>query len=242
MAKENDPPSPDESTSVPTRASITRTPRRWRRGRNVLLLVAGVVVISVAGMWLWRYFSSYETTDDAQVDAHLYPVSARISGHVVRVNVEDNEYVKQGTVLVEIDPQDYQVAVDHARADLANAVATAQSLHIDVAINITTTSSQLQSTAAAVETTRAVIAAAEEQVPAAKRQLEEADANDVRAQEELARYKLLVDKEEVARQTYDTALATARSSAAAVTAARANAEAAQHSVEQARSRLASAEA
>src|SRR5215468_6644340 len=182
MAKENDPPSPDESTSVPTRASITRTPRRWRRRRNVLLLVAGVVVISVAGMWLWRYFSSYESTDDAQVDAHLYPVSARISGYVVRVNVEDNEYVKQGMVLVEIDPKDYQVAVDQARADRANAVATAQSLHIDVPINITTTSSQMQTTAADVENNRAGIAAAEKQLAAAKAQLEQAQANDIKAQ------------------------------------------------------------
>src|SRR5215813_10787182 len=242
MAKENDPPSPGENAGVPPRTTIARPHRRWKRRRNVLLLLAGVIVISVAGRWLWRYFSSYETTDDAQVDAHLYPVSARISGHVVRVNVEDNEYVKQGTVLVEIDPKDYQVAVDQARADLANAVATAQSLHIDVPITTTTTSSQMQTTAADVENNRAGIAAAEKQLAAAKAQLDQAQANDVKAQEDLVRYKLLVDKEEVARQTYDTALATARSTAAAVAAARANAEAVQHSVEQARSRLASAEA
>src|SRR5262245_41171760 len=206
MAKENDPPSPDESTSVPTRASITRTPRRWRRRRNVLLLVAGVVVISVAGMWLWRYFSSYETTDDAQVDAHLHPVSARISGYVVRVNVEDNEYVQKGTVLVEIDPKDYEVALQQARADLANAEASAQSLHIDVPITTTTTSSQLESTAADIQNTQAGIEGAERQADAANAQLEQAIANDVKAQNDLARYKMLVEKEEVARQVYDTAL------------------------------------
>jgi membrane fusion protein (multidrug efflux system) len=242
MAKEDEPPLPGESASLPPRTTITRPQRRWRRRRNILLLLGGLLVVSVAGVWLWRYFSSYETTDDAQVDAHLYPVSARISGYVIRVNVEDNEYVKQGTVLVEIDPRDYEVAVDQARADLANAVATAQSLHIDVPITTTTTSSQMQTTAADVENNRAGIAASEKQLAAAKAQLEEAQANDVKAQQDLARYKLLVDKEEVARQTYDTALTTARSTAAAVTAARANAEAAQHGVEQARSRLASAEA
>ncbi|HME98501.1 MAG TPA: biotin/lipoyl-binding protein, partial [Terriglobia bacterium] len=126
----------------------------------MLLLLGGVVVVFVAGVFLWRHFSSYETTDDAQVDAHLYPISARISGYVVRVNVEDNEYVKEGTVLVEIDPKDYQVAVDQARADLANAVATAQSLHIDVPITTTTTSTQMQTTSADVENNRAGIAAA----------------------------------------------------------------------------------
>jgi membrane fusion protein (multidrug efflux system) len=80
------------------------------------------------------------------VDAHLYPVSARIRGFVIRVKAADNEYVQKGTILVEIDPREYQVAVDQARADLANAEATAQSLHIDVPIIATTTPSQVQST------------------------------------------------------------------------------------------------
>lgn len=207
-----------------------------------MLLLGGILVVSVVGLFLWRHFSSYESTDDAQVDAHLHPVSARISGYVIRVNVGDNEYVQQGTVLVEIDPKDYEVAVEQARADLANAVATAQSLHIDVPITSTNTSSQLQSTAADIENTKAGITAAEKQFAAANAQLEEAQANDVKAQNDLVRYKMLLDKDEVARQIYDTALAAARSNAATVTAARANAAAAQQAVEQARSRLVSAQA
>ncbi len=119
---------------------------------------------------------------------------------------------------------------------------TAQSLHIDVPITSENTSSQLQSTAAEIENTLAGIAAAEKQFAAANAQLEEARANDVKTQTDLLRYKMLVDKEEVARQIYDTAVAAARSSTAAVTAARDNAEAAQKAVEQARSRLVSAEA
>src|SRR2546422_1506982 len=214
----------------------------WRRPRNLLLVFGGVLVASVCGLFLWRHFSSYESTDDAQVDAHLYPVSARIRGHVIRVNVGDNEYVQQGTVLVEIDPKDYQVAVDQARADLANAEATAQSMRIDVPITTTNTSSQLQSTAADVEKGGAGIIAAEKQLAAARAQLEEAHANDVKAQLDAARYKMLVDKEEVARQTYDTALAAARASAATVTRTYANVEAAQQAVEQARSALESARA
>src|SRR5262245_47588766 len=77
--------------------------RRWR-WRTKLLLLCGALALVVGGLLVWRYLSSYETTDDAQVDAHLHPVSARIRGHVIRVNVGDNEYVKQGAVLVEIDP------------------------------------------------------------------------------------------------------------------------------------------
>ena len=97
-----------------------------RRKENVrLYLIAGSLVVLVAGLFLWRYFSSYESTDDAQVDVHLYPVSARISGYVIKVNVDDNQYVEKGAVLVEIDPKDYEVAVAQAQAALGIAEATA---------------------------------------------------------------------------------------------------------------------
>ena len=92
------------------------------------MIVIVVLVVIVGGVFLWRYFSSYESTDDAQADVHLYPVSARISGYVVKVNVDDNQWVQQGTVLVEIDPKDYEVAVAQAQANLASAEATAASV------------------------------------------------------------------------------------------------------------------
>jgi membrane fusion protein (multidrug efflux system) len=198
--------------------------------------------VLVGGVFLWRYFSSYESTDDAQADVHLYPVSARISGYVVRVNVDDNQWVQKGTVLVEIDPKDYEVAVTQAQANLASAEATAQSLNITVPITSVNTSSQLTSTGSDIESASAGVIAAERQLTAAHAQLEEAEANDVRAQDDLHRYKLLVDKREVAEQVYDQALATAKSSTAAVAAARANESAAQQFVQQARSRLVQADA
>ena len=69
-----------------------------KRRRNIVILVV-IVVVVIAGVLLWRYLSSYESTDDAQADVHLYPVSARVSGYVVRVNVNDNQWVEKGTVL-----------------------------------------------------------------------------------------------------------------------------------------------
>ncbi len=86
---------------------LRRTPKRRR---NLVILIV-IAVVLVAGILLWRYLSSYESTDDAQGDLHLYPVSARVSGYVVRVNVDDNQWVEKGTVLVEVDPKDYEVAV-----------------------------------------------------------------------------------------------------------------------------------
>lgn len=244
MADENAPHSvPDAGKESPIEPSpltdavyVPPAYRKSKRRKNVLIVVA-VLVALVGGVFLWRYLSSYESTDDAQADVHLYPVSARISGYVIKVNVDDNQWVQKGTVLVEIDPKDYEVAVAQAQANLASAEATALSLNITVPITSVSTGSQLTFTSSDIENATAGIAAAEKQLTAAHAQLEEAEANDVRAQDDLHRYKLLVDKREVAEQVYDTALATAKSSTAAVAAAAANESAAQQFVQQARSRL-----
>jgi len=212
-----------------------------KRRRNFAIVIVALVVI-IGGVFLWRYLSSYESTDDAQADVHLYPVSARVSGYVVKVSVDDNQWVQKGTVLVEIDPTDYEVALAQAQANLASAEATAQSLNITVPITSVNSSSQLQSTASDIENTKAGVIAAQRQLTAAQAQVEQAEANDVKVQDDLHRYKLLVDKREVADQVYDQALAAARSSTAAVAAARANESAAQQFVEQARSRLVQADA
>ena len=238
------PPSAESLRDFPSAVDQEPTPppyRRSKRRRNLIIFAVAFVGI-VAGVLLWRYFSSYESTDDAQVDVHLYPVSARISGYVIKVNVDDNQYVEQGTVLVEIDPTDYEVALAQAQANLASAEATAQSLNITVPITSVSTESQLKFTASDVENAMAGIVAAEKQLTAAHAQVEQAEANDVKAQDDLRRYKLLVEKKEVAEQVYDTALAAAKASTATVAAAHANEAAAQQSVQQAHSRLAESEA
>jgi membrane fusion protein (multidrug efflux system) len=213
-----------------------------RKSRKYMVISAIVVVVVVASVFLWRYLSSYESTDDAQADVHLYPVSARISGYVIKVNVDDNQWVEKGTVLVEIDPKDYEVAVAQAQANLASAVATAQSLNITVPITSVSTSSQLKSTASDIVNTTAGVIASERQLATAHAQLEQAEANDVKVQDDLLRYKLLVDKREVSEQVYDQALAAAKSSTAAIAAARANEAAAQQFIQQAHSRVAQADA
>ena len=246
---ENLPPSVSdsgkESTTDPSpwtdRGYTPAARRNPKLRRNIVILIV-VLVVLVGGVFLWRYLSSYESTDDAQADVHLYPVSARVSGYVVKVNVDDNQWVEKGTVLVEIDPKDYEVAVAQAQANLSNAEATAQSLNITVPITSVNTSSQLKSAQSDIDNSTAGVIAAERQLTAAHDQLEQALANDVKVQDDLKRYKLLVDKREVAEQVYDQALAAARSSTAAVSAARANESAAQQFVQQARSRVAQADA
>ncbi len=217
-------------------APPTRGYQRSKR-RKIILAGSAALVLIVATVALWRYFGSYESTDDAQVDVHLYPVSARVSGYVTKVNVEDNQFVHQGDVLVEIDPKDYEVAVAQARASLASSQATAQSLNIAVPIASVNTSSQLKVSTSDVENSDAGILAAQAQLVAAHAQLEQAEANDVKAQDDLRRYKALVDKHEVADQVYDQAVAAAKASAASVAAGHANVTAVQQSVQQAQSRL-----
>src|SRR5580704_3513111 len=132
------------SPSEPPRLEDTdrRGPAAYRsskRRRNILILLV-LLAVAVGGVLFWRHLSTYESTDDAQVDVHLYPVSARISGYVSKVNVGDNQYVEKGTVLVEIDPKDYEVAVAQALANLASAEATAQSLNLTVPVTTASTS------------------------------------------------------------------------------------------------------
>jgi membrane fusion protein (multidrug efflux system) len=208
-----------------------------RRSHKRWIIGGAVVVVLVGGIFLWHYFSGFESTDDAQVDVHLYPVSARISGYVQAVHVGDNQYVQEGATLVEIDPKDYQVAVAKAQANLETAEASARALNIDVPISTVDTASQLKYTSSDIENAKAAIAAGEKQVAAAQARILEAEAQNVKAQDDVQRYHLLLTKDEVPKQTYDYAVATAQTDTAAVTAAKADEATAEQNVAEARSRL-----
>ena len=233
------PQSPQQSPQAPS-DSEARYRRRSAflsnpRIKTGLILVA--LVIMTAVFFLWRYLASYESTDDAQVDGHVNSVSARVNGHVMKLNVQDNQYVEKGTVLVEIDPSDYEVAVAQARAEYADAQAQASAAGINVPITDVNTSSQVSGAEAGVSGAKAGIAAARQQFEAAKSQIAEADANNTKAQNDLLRYKQLIDKQEISQQQYDQAVATAQSAAATLQAARASADVYAAQIAQAQSKL-----
>ncbi|HLZ43256.1 MAG TPA: HlyD family secretion protein [Candidatus Sulfotelmatobacter sp.] len=234
-----------ESTTRPlpsTERDFRTRPSRTQSGGFRIALVIAIVVLVIAGIFAYRYFTSYESTDDAQVDGHINSVSARISGHVIKLNVRDNQYVHAGDVLVEIDPADYQVAYDRAKADFEDARAAAQAAGVTVPITSVSTTSQVAATEADVNSARAGIQVAQQQLAAAKAQVQQAEANNVKAQNDLARYKQLVQKQEISQQQFDQATAAAQASAAAVEAARANADAAQQQVTQAQGKLVQSQA
>ncbi len=203
-----------------------------RNPRFRLALIVGGIVVLVAGFFLWRYLGSYESTDDAQIDGHLNAISARVSGHVMKLLVNDNQFVTAGTPLVEVDPRDYEVAVARAKAAYQDALATAESMQVNVPITTVNTGSQLSAAQADVEGMRAGVAMSRQQLEAARAELEQSIANDIKAQNDVGRYKQLVDKQEISHQQYDQAVAAARSSAAGVAAARASVAAAEQQVAQ----------
>jgi membrane fusion protein, multidrug efflux system len=218
--------------------------RSWvrRHPLAVILLPILLVALVIAGWYFLAYLSSYEATDDAQIDGYIYPVSSRINGRVVAVNVDVNQQVAQGQVLVQLDPTDYQVAVQRAQADLAQSEATAQAAASQIPMTTTTTTSQTSSAQAAVLEAQAGISMMEQQYEAAQARVREAQANYVKAQQDVERYRPLVSKQEISRQQFDQAIATADAMRATVDTAKANADAAARQVNQSRARLAQAQA
>src|SRR5207244_3294376 len=155
------PEQPETSVGAGERASLSRLRRSKTRMRVLISLVALVVVAS--SLLLYRYLLAWESTDDAQIDGYIYPVSSRVSGYVTRVVVDDNQYVEAGTVLVQLDPKDYEVAVANAKATLANDQASATALRTTVPITSVNTSSQLSTAQADVDNAKAGLVAAERQ-------------------------------------------------------------------------------
>ena len=186
--------------------------RTHPRAKWVVAVVA--LVVLGTGIFFWHYYSVRESTDDAQIDGHINPISPRVTGTVLRVLHDDNEVVQAGELLVELDPKDYEIAVDRARADLANAQANAVAANVGVPLTQTTSSSQLTAADAALK-------AAQREIESANARLNEAQANYAKVAADLKRMEMLIAKDEVSRQQYDAAVAAATSAKATVDAANA---------------------
>jgi membrane fusion protein, multidrug efflux system len=189
-------------------------------------LILGIIIVAVAAFFVWSYYSVRESTDDAQVDGHIYSVTARVSGTVISLNFDENNFVKKGQVLAQLDPKDYEVAVQRAQADLADATANARAASTGVPITSTTTTS-------GVSTARANLNAAQKEVDAAQARAREAQANYNRTAQDLKRFEQLVKKDEISQQQYDAALAAEQGARATVDAAQAQIATAQSHVAQA---------
>ena len=210
------------------------------RRRVIIAVVVALLVLVAAGLW-WH--STYtEDTDDAQINGHLIQVSARVAGQVAKVYVEENQLVKAGDVIAELDPSDYKVAVENAEAALASAQANAAAASVNVPITTVNTGSNLRSADANVSGSQAGVGQAEKQLDAAHARVTQAQANYTKAQADLERYKPLVEKDVISKQQFDAAVAAADATKAAVADARANEQAAVDGVKVAMEREAQAQA
>jgi membrane fusion protein, multidrug efflux system len=216
---------------------------RWTTGRARWILI-GVLVVAAVSVGAWIHFSGRETTDDAQIDGHITPIAAKVGGTVARVLVRDNQQVKAGTVLVEVDPRDLQVALAKAEADLADAQAAAEAARSGGTVNSLAASSQLNVRQAEAQNAHAGVDLAARDIEASKAKLasaeareREAQANLTRASQDRARLEPLVAKEEVSRQQFDLVVATEQAARASVDSAHAAVVEAQKTVDMAAARL-----
>lgn len=221
-----------------------------RRHPNKWLAVLIVLGLAAAAYAIYRnYFAYRESTDDAQIDGHINPVAAKVSGHVVAINVRDNQFVKAGTVVVQIDRRDYEIALEKAEADLAAAQSLLEAARHQVPMTSTTTSSRTNLAGAGIEQAEGARAAALKDVDTARAKLEsmqarvrETQANYTKAVQDLERMKALIAKEEISKQQYDAAVAAADAARAARDSAQAGVEEVSRAIEAAEARVAQAEA
>jgi membrane fusion protein (multidrug efflux system) len=209
---------------------------------RILIPVLFVVLVGI-GVWLWLT-RGQESTDDAQTEAHVIQISARVGGTVHAVPVKDNQTVESGATLVQIDPRDYEIALQRATAELADAEASAKAAQSNVAVTSTSATSNVTTATGGVNQSRAAIEEAERGIDGARGQLEaarsavrQAEANSNKSSRDVERLKGLLAKDEVSQQQYEAAVATADAQRASVDAAKGGVAAADANLRAAQSRL-----
>ncbi|HEV3215756.1 MAG TPA: HlyD family secretion protein [Vicinamibacterales bacterium] len=215
---------------------MTAALRKW-------LPIAGIAILVIA-IGAYFFYSGRESTDDAQIDGHITQIAARVGGTVSVINVKDNQRVKAGEVLVQIAPDDYQIAVDRAAAELADAQAASQVAAVGVPVAATTTASDVRAAGGGVAQAQAGVALAEGDLAGSKARLSAAEAHQrekqadaTKAQRDVDRFKALVAKDEISQQQFDAAVSAAAAARAAADAATNDVSAAQQGVSMAAARI-----
>jgi len=222
-------------------SEVKLRPGLSRQTKLVGVSILALLIVCVGAYFIRNAFV-YQDTDDAQVQGHVMQLSARINGQVSEVKVIEGQLVHAGDILIVLDPKDYQVAVDQAMANLRDAEAQDAASHVNVPIISATAFTGLDSAETAVKNAEAGVAAAEQNLQADEAALQQAQANAAKTDSDLVRYEQLVKKEDVSRQQYDSALASAQANRAAVKSAEAVVAAARQAVQQSRGSLLQAKA
>jgi membrane fusion protein (multidrug efflux system) len=230
--KVQDEPSPQ--TNQPARERIEEKPasRTSFQKSPVFWIAALLLILAAGGTVYWLYSRGYEETDDAFVDGEIVQVSAKVAGLIQGVEVQDNQDVAAGTVLVRIDPRDFQAALDKAEAALEAAQAKREAARTNVELIRANTEAALAQAQAGVERAGAAIQSSRSQLASSTADVTAAEADAVRRQADLKRYKSL-DPRATSQQQLDAAQAEADASSAKLIAARMRAAAAEDAVAEA---------
>jgi membrane fusion protein (multidrug efflux system) len=200
-------------------AAAPEGPKRgFFRTHPVKSLVGLIILVAllVAAYLFWQYLGTYESTDDAQIDGHVNDISTRVTGVVKAVYASENQHVKQGDLLVELDDRDYQVSQQRAEANLAQAEAQTRAEAPSLPITQTNTQTQISVSRYSIASAEAGIAAARRDYEAQLSRATQAEANNAKAQADLQRYSILVKKDEVSHEEYDQRVAAAKAAASQV--------------------------
>jgi membrane fusion protein (multidrug efflux system) len=208
-----------------------------RRKFNPAVLVVVLIVLIGVGIGWYLYARGFEDTDDAQVDGHLNPISSRIDGTIKAVYVDDNQSVDSGKLLIELDPRDYQVALDQTKAQADQAAAQLGASHPNLPITQITNRTDLVSSRADVANADAALSAARHDLDTSVAKLKESQAVSERNQADFERYKTLFEKKEVSRADYDRYRSTAAAQVQTVAANESGVQSAQKTVEQRQAQL-----
>jgi membrane fusion protein (multidrug efflux system) len=210
VADQNAPDQQPEKPEAPPKNNSTR--------RLIIIAVVAVLVIGAA-LFYWRSTFT-EDTDDAQVNGNLYQVSSRVSGQVIHVDVEEQQFVHAGDPIAEIDPKDSQVALEQAQANLANAEAEYQQAVVNVPITSIQTSTTIQTSGSDVLGSQASVEQAQAQVQVNKAKVLSAAAQAQKSALDVQRYTPLVAKDVISKQQFDAAVAQAAADEGALEAAK----------------------
>lgn len=229
-----DPPPPPQKPEPPPPRPLPQRAASFVKAHPIGVVVGIILLVAAAigGLLLWQYLQSYESTDDARIDGHVNSITPRVSGTITRVYVVENQFVKQGDLLVELDPRDYGVTLERAQANFAQARAATQAQQTGIPITSTSTQTTIETARSEVLNAQAALAAAQREREVEAARLLQAQANNAKAQADLARYRTLVAKDEVSREEFDQRVADAASSAAMVQAQQAALDAAQKTIDQ----------
>ncbi len=208
-----------------------------KRGRALLIFGAVLLIAAIGGLAYWLHARNFEDTDDAQIDGNLSPIGTRIDGNIIKVYVQNNQTVKVGDPLVDLDPRDNQVSLDQAEAQVRQAQSMLSSQQPNVPITQIQNSTNILSARADVVSSEAAIATAERDRDQSAAQVVQQEAANAKAQSDLKRYQILVEKQEISKADFDQYESTAKQAAANLLAMQSALLASERTVDQRRAQL-----